>query len=172
MASAPSNGIGEIASTAPILPPIPALTTAVVPLPAPQAAAAAPLDAVQKAIDAINANLRGFRLSGDLRFRTDIQLREKNTNYPTSDNRSTPVQRARERYRFRLNIDKDLFYKDGDRAMATFHVQLATDPFNNPSTQDTDFAGISTRAPISINEAYMDFRPTKSLTLRAGRTTA
>ena len=130
------------------------------------------MDAVQKAIDAINANLRGFRLSGDLRFRTDIQLREKNTNYPTSDNRSTPVQRARERYRFRLNIDKDLFYKDGDRAMATFHVQLATDPFNNPSTQDTDFAGISTRAPISINEAYMDFRPTKSLTLRAGRTTA
>jgi hypothetical protein len=36
---------------------------------------------------------------------------------------------------------------------------------------DTDFAGISTRAPISVAEAYIDFRPTKGLTLRAGRTT-
>ena len=161
--SSPSRGIGEIASTTPILPPLPAVTTAVVPLPATQAAVAAPSDAVQKAIDAINANLRGFRLSGDLRFRTDIQVRESSPGF-------APVQRARERYRFRFNVDKDLFYKDGDRAMASFHVQLATDPFNNPSTMDTDFSGISTRAPISINEAYMDFRPTKSITLRAGRT--
>jgi hypothetical protein len=157
------GGIGEVASTAAILPPIPALTTVAVPLPTPQAAVAAPSDAVQKALDAINANLRGFRLSGDLRFRSDIQVRESNPNF-------APVQRARERYRFRFNIDKDLFYKDGDRAMASFHVQLATDPFNNPSTMDTDFAGVSTRAPISISEAYIDFRPTKSLTLRAGRT--
>ena len=158
-----SRGIGEVASTAPILPPLPALTTMAIPLPAPQAAIAAPSEAIQKAIDAINANLRGFRLSGDLRFRTDLQLRESNPNF-------APVQRARERYRLRFNIDKDLYYKDGDSAMASFHLQLATDPFNNPSTQDTDFAGISTRAPISINEAYIDFRPTKSLTLRAGRT--
>jgi hypothetical protein len=49
-------------------------------------------------------------------------------------------------------------------------LQLATDPFNNPNTMDTDFAGLATRAPISIAEAYMDFKPTKSLTLRAGRT--
>jgi len=170
-AATPSRGgFGEIASTTPVLPPIPALTTVVVPLPAPQAAAAAPSDAVQKAIDAINANLRGFRLSGDVRFRTDVQLRESNPNFPSSDNRSTPVQRARERYRFRFNIDKDLYYKDGDRAMASFHVQLATDPFNNPSTMDTDFTAFGTRAPISISEAYIDFRPTRSLTLRAGRT--
>jgi len=161
--AAPSRGIGEIASTTAILPSLPASTALASPLPAPQAAVAAPLDAVQKAIDAINNNLRGFRLSGDLRFRTDIQVRESSPGF-------APVQRARERYRFRFNVDKDLYYKDGDRAMASFHVQLATDPFNNPSTQDTDFSGISTRAPISINEAYMDFRPTRSITLRAGRT--
>ena len=170
--AAPSRGIGEIASTAAILPPLPALTAAVVPLPAPQAAVAAPSDAVQKAIDAINGNLRGFRLSGDLRFRFDSLSRSANTDLAPSDNRAIPQQRNRERYRVRFNVDKDLFYKDGaDRSLASFHLQLATDPFNNPSTMDTDFAGISTRAPISIAEAYVDFRPTKSLTLRAGRTT-
>jgi len=169
-APVPTREIGEIASTTAILPALPAATALASPLPAPQAAVASPTDAIQKAIDAINANLRGFRLSGDMRFRTDIQIREANTGLAPSDNRAVPVQRARERYRFRFNVDKDLFYKDGDRAMASFHLQLATDPFNNPSTQDTDFAGISTRAPISINEAYVDFRPTKGLTLRAGRT--
>jgi len=166
------GGIGEIASTAPILPPLPVLTTVAIPLPAPQAAVAAPSDAVQKAIDAINANLRGFRLSGDFRLRFDTLDRSANTDFGSSDNRSTPMQRDRERYRVRFNVDKDLFYKDGaDRSLATFHLQLATDPFNNPNTMDTDFAGLATRAPISIAEAYMDFKPTKSLTLRAGRTT-
>ena len=161
--ASPAKGVGEIASTTAILPALPAATAVANPLPMPQAAVAAPSDAIQKAIDAINANLRGFRISGDLRFRTDIQLRESSPGF-------APVQRARERYRLRLNLDKDLFYKDGDRAMATFHVQLATDPFNNPSTMDTDFTAFGTRAPISINEAYMDFRPVKSVTLRAGRT--
>jgi hypothetical protein len=171
VASAPSNGIGEIASTAPILPPIPALTAAVVPLPAPQAAVAAPSDALQKAIDAINGNLRGFRLSGDFRLRFDTLNRSANTSLPPSDNRAVPMQRDRERYRVRINIDKDLFYKDGaDRSLATFHLQLATDPFNNPNTMDTDFAALATRAPISIAEAYMEFKPTKGLALRAGRT--
>lgn len=166
------RGIGEIASTAPILPALPASTMLATPLPAPQAAVASPTDAVQKAIDAINGNLRGFRLSGDLRFRFDTLNRAANTDLPPADNRAIPQQRNRERYRVRFNVDKDLFYKDGaDRALASFHLQLATDPFNNPSTMDADFSGISTRAPISIAEAYMDFKPTKSLTLRAGRTT-
>jgi len=169
----PRGGIGEVASTTPILPPLPAATALATPLPLPQAPQPTPpLDAVQKAIDAINANLRGFRFSGDLRFRADLQFREANTNFGSSDNRSSAVQRARERYRVRLNLDKELFFKDGaDRSLASFHLQLATDPFNNPITQDTDFAGITTRAPISINEAWMDFRPTRSITLRAGRTT-
>lgn len=166
-----SRGLGEIASTTPILPPLPALTTIAVPLPAPQAVVAAPADNVQKALDAINGNLRGFRLSGDFRLRFDTLNRSANTTLPPSDNRAVPQQRDRTRYRIRFNTDKDLFYKDGDRAMASFHLQLATDPFNNPSTMDSDFAGISTRAPISIAEAYMDVRPTKNLTLRVGRTT-
>jgi len=174
--------LGEVASTTPIIPlgpaAVPATTLVFVPSPVPQAPqlpltspTAPPPDPIQRAIDSINGNLRGFRISGDFRLRTDVLVREKNTDFPTTDNRSTPQQRARERYRVRLNLDKDLFFKDGaDRSLASFHLQLATDPFNNPSTQDTDFAGISTRAPISINEAYMDFRPTKSLTLRVGRT--
>src|SRR6185436_6689267 len=40
---------GEIASTAAILPPLPALTTIAIPLPTPQGAVAAPVDTVQKA---------------------------------------------------------------------------------------------------------------------------
>jgi hypothetical protein len=170
-APAPSRGIGEIASTTAILPTLPAASALASPLPAPQAAVAGPSDAVQKAIDAINGNLRGFRLSGDFRLRFDTLNRSANTDLPPSDNRAIPQQRDRERYRVRFNVDKDLFYKDGaDRALATFHLQLATDPFNNPNTMDTDFAGLATRAPISIAEAYMDFKPTRSLTLRAGRT--
>ena len=142
------------------------------PGPVPQATAAAPApDAVQKAIDTINSNLRGFRLSGDLRFRTDLLFRQANTDLPPADNRAVPAQRARERYRFRLNVDKDLFFGEkSDRPLAHAHVQLATDPFNNPNTMDTDFTGVTTRAPISIAEAYMDFMPLKNLTFRIGRT--
>jgi len=40
VAPAPSRGVGQIASTAPVLPPLPAVTTVAVPLPLPQAAAA------------------------------------------------------------------------------------------------------------------------------------
>ena len=133
-AATPTRGIGEIASTTAILPTLPAATALASPLPAPQAAVASPTDAVQKAIDAINGNLRGFRLSGDFRLRFDTLNRSANTGLPPSDNRAIPQQRDRERYRVRFNVDKDLFYKDGaDRSLATFHLQLATDPFNNPT---------------------------------------
>ncbi len=174
--------LGEVASLNPVVPlgmaaslPVSTAASLAALAQAPPAAApvasAASVNAVQKAVEAINANLRGFRLSGDLRFRSDTLIREANTSLPPGDNRAVPAQRARERYRFRLNIDKDLFFSDkSDRPMAHAHVQLATDPFNNPSTMDTDFTGISTRAPISIAEAYMDFMPLKSLTLRIGRT--
>lgn len=163
-----------IASTVPLIPPGISLTprpNASSFVPEPQAAAPPTTDVLQKSIDAINANLRGFRLSGDLRFRTDTLYRQANTDYGSSDNRSTPAQRIRERYRVRLNVDKDLFSSDkSDRPLAHAHIQLATDPFNNPNTMDTDFTGITTRAPISIAEAYIDFMPTKSLTFRIGRT--
>jgi hypothetical protein len=175
------RNLGQIASTTPMLPPVHLADATATPAPAagpmynpplPQATAAAPApDAVQKAIDTINSNLRGFRISGDLRFRTDLLLRQANTDLPPADNRAVPAQRARERYRFRLNVDKDLFFGEkSDRPLAHAHVQLATDPFNNPNTMDTDFTGVTTRAPISIAEAYMDFMPLKSLTFRIGRT--
>jgi Putative porin len=167
--------LGEVASTTPIVPvgttaTLPAaLASFVAPAPDPQGPTTAP-DAVQKAIDAINGNLRGFRISGDFRFRNDLLVRSANTSLPPADNRAVPQQRDRERYRFRLNIDKDLFYSDkSDRALVHGHVQLATDPFNNPNTMDTDFTAFTTRAPISIAEAYIDFMPTKSLTFRIGR---
>jgi hypothetical protein len=165
--------LGEVASTSPIVPlgvASAAPPTLAAFAPAPQAAPVPAPDALQKAIDAINANLRGFRISGDLRFRTDLLIRSKNTDFPSGDNRSTPQQRARERYRVRINFDKDAFYRDDGPALAHFHVQLATDPYNNPNTMDTDFSAISTRAPFSIAEAYLDLTPLKGLSFRAGRT--
>src|SRR5262249_40278980 len=77
----------------------------------------------------------------------------------------------RERYRLRLNFDKDLFTKDVDSTpLVKAHAQLATEPFNNPLTMDTDYSGIDTQAPISVAEAWVDLTPVKGLTLRAGRT--
>ncbi len=175
--SVPPNTI-EVASTGPIVPPGRSSSlsassfVALSPEPqTPAAQAGGATDALQKAIDTINGNLRGFRISGDMRFRFDSLTRSANTSLGSSDNRSTPLQRDRERYRVRVNLDKDLFFSDkADRSLAHFHLQLATDPYNNPITMDTDFSGITTRAPFSIAEAYMDFTPLKGLTFRAGRT--
>jgi hypothetical protein len=168
------RSLGEVASTTPMIPlgTVAAAPPAVAFPPAPQAPGQTESsNAVQKAIDAINSNLRGFRLSGDLRFRFDLLDRSANTSLPPSDNRSTPQQRARERYRVRFNVDKDMFFSEkADHPLAHFHLQLATDPYNNPITMDTDFSGIATRAPFSIAEAYLDLTPLKGLTFRAGRT--
>src|SRR5712691_4469096 len=134
-------GTVTVASTTPILPQAAAVashatvtaffaTPVPAPLPQSQASVAGPTtDALQKAIDAINGNLRGFRISGDVRFRTDILYREANRDLPPGDNRAVPAQRARERYRVRLNVDKDLFFSEkADRPLAHAHIQLATDP--------------------------------------------
>ena len=168
VAGAPAQGrggIGEVASLAAILPvaPVPALA-----LPAPQAATAAPagpsLTDVSKRVDGLIRNVAGFRFSGDFRLRFDLQDRSGNAV-------AGPLQNVRERYRLRFNVDKDLFFSDtADRPLAHAHVQLATAPFNNPLTMDTDFAGVDTRAPFSVAEAYVDLFPTKALTLRVGRT--
>ena len=47
VALVPSRGVGQIASTAPVLPPLPAVTTSGTPLPVPQAAAAEPPSPLQ-----------------------------------------------------------------------------------------------------------------------------
>src|SRR6185369_10700855 len=50
-----------------------------------------------------------------------------------------------------------------------FDGQLSTGPFNNPLTLDQDFTAVTARAPISINEAWVEYRPKKAVTLQGGR---
>jgi uncharacterized coiled-coil protein SlyX len=133
----------------------------------PQAAVAA--QAGGPSLADLGARLSGYlrnvvRISGDMRFRYDLQDR-------SSNEVAGPLQNSRERYRFRLNFDKDLFLSDTSATpWVKFHAQLSTAPFNNPLTNDTDFSGIDTKAPISVAEAWMDVAPFKGFTLRAGRT--
>jgi hypothetical protein len=67
------------------------------------------------------------------------------------------------RYRLRLNFDTDIHPNLG------FHGQLATGAINNPLTFDQDFTAITTRHPLFISEAWIDYRPTKAIQLQAGR---
>ena len=98
-----------------------------------------------------------------MRFRYDLQLRTGNSVAP-------PLQNSRERYRFRLNFDRDLFVHEGDQTpQLSFTRKSLPEPFNNPITMDTDFTGIDTRAPVSVSEAWIDLAPTKSLAFRIGR---
>ena len=172
-AAAKFPSTGQIASTVAILPGTSAILTAQGPaatLALPQTAAASPTAAgptgadLSKRVDGLLRNLGGFRFSGDFRYRFDLQDR-------SSNNVAAALQNARSRYRFRLNADKDLFSKDGEeRPLAHLHLQLSTGPFNNPITNETDFSGFGTKAPLSIAEAYMDVMPLKGLSLRVGRT--
>jgi uncharacterized coiled-coil protein SlyX len=100
------------------------------------------------------------RVSGDFRLRFDSIFRS------ASDPPDPPlqhVQNVRARYRFRLNLDTDLYPN------LSFHGQLSTGPTNNPVTADQDFSAITARPPISINEAWIEYRPKKTVTLQGGR---
>lgn len=108
----------------------------------------------------VSHNLGGFAFSGDFRYRLDLQLRSGNEIAP-------PLQNARARYRVRLNIDKGI-----DRQVdpkLRFHMQLSTGPYSTPNTNDQDFAGLAVKHPFSISEAFLHYRPTNHLALRAGR---
>jgi len=100
------------------------------------------------------------RVSGDFRLRFDGIWRSASE---PPDPPLQHVQNVRARYRFRLNLDTDI------HPNLSFHGQLSTGPFNNPLTTDQDFTAISARAPISINEAWIEYRPKKSVTLQGGR---
>lgn len=174
LAAAPSNSpagtnsvrarsLGEVASLAPMSPTIPApsspvldsLTLLQVPKPAG--------NVVSEQLAKLSSLLGGMAFSGDFRLRADLIARSAN-------GVAGPAQNARGRYRLRFNIDKDLFMREGsERPLAKIHVQVATEPLNNPLTQDADFAGFSVRAPISLGEAWVDFNPTKYLSFRGGR---
>ena len=100
------------------------------------------------------------RVSGDFRLRFDGIFRSATD---PSDPPLPHVQNARMRYRFRLNLDTDLYPN------LSFHGQLATGAVNNPLTVDQDFTSITARHPLFISEAWIDYHPKKSLQLQAGR---
>jgi Putative porin len=114
------------------------------------------VDALGKRLDGISKGLGGFKFSGDLRFRTDAILRSANSV-------AGPLQNVRERYRVRLNVNKDVADQFG------FHVQLGTGTSNNPTTYDSDFAGMNTRGFLWLSEYYGDYHPTKNFSVRAGK---
>ena len=100
------------------------------------------------------------RVSGDFRLRFDGIFR------PATEPPDPPlehVQNARARYRLRINFDTDI------HPNLSFHGQLATGPLNNPLSTNQDFTSITTRAPMSLSEAWIEYRPNKSLLLQAGR---
>ncbi len=101
-----------------------------------------------------------FRLSGDFRLRFDGTFRRSSK---APDPPLDHVQNARARYRFRLNFDADLYPN------LSFHGQLATGPLNNQLSTNQDFSSLFVRHPFSIAEAWIEYRPTKSLTLQGGR---
>ena len=100
------------------------------------------------------------RISGDFRLRFDGIYRSS-THPP--DPPLDHVQNARGRYRFRLNLDTDLYPN------LSFHAQLATGPLNNQLSTNQDFTSITARAPFSLSEAWIEYRPTKSIQLQGGR---
>src|SRR5205085_5331007 len=100
------------------------------------------------------------RVSGDFRLRFDGIFRRATD---PADPPLAHVQNARMRYRFRLNLDTDLYPN------LSFHGQLATGAVNNPLTIDQDFSAITARHPFFLNEAWIEYRPKKSVQLQAGR---
>src|SRR6185369_10560507 len=101
-----------------------------------------------------------IRLSGDFRLRFDGIFRSASE---PPDPPLEHVQNARARYRFRLNFDANIYEN------LTFHAQLATGPVNNPLSTNQDFTSLGARPPFSISEIWVDYRPTKSIQLQAGR---
>ena len=101
-----------------------------------------------------------LKVSGDFRLRFDGIFRSATD--PT-DPPVAHVQNARARYRFRINFDNDLY------PTLSFHAQLGTGPANNPLTADQDFGGVTARHPFFINEAWIDYHPTKEVQLVGGR---
>ncbi len=126
------------------------------PLSPPTAPQSSESNDLSKKLEGVSKNLAGFKFSADLRFRTDAILRSANSV-------AGPQQNVRERYRVRLNVDKDL-----SPAFGT-HLQLSSGPANNPLTFDTDFSGITARHPFLLSEVYADYHPNKNVSFRIGR---
>jgi len=163
------SNLGEVASIRPV---IPAASAGAVAHPgiagSPSPGPAAPftqdqmqgytkkVDQLDKTVGALNKGLAGFKLSGDLRLRSDNVLRSSNSV-------SGPAQNVRARYRLRFNVDKAV------SDQIDTHFQLGSGTFNNPLTYDSDFNGTATRGPIFLTEAWGDYHPNKNVSLRGGK---
>jgi hypothetical protein len=115
------------------------------------------VDQLDKGLKALNKGLAGFKLSGDLRLRSDNIFRSSNSVTPT------PQQNVRARYRLRLNVDKAV-----DNIIDT-HLQLSSGTYSNPLTFDTDFSGTISRGPLFISEVYGDVHPNQNLSFLGGK---
>ncbi len=100
------------------------------------------------------------RVSGDFRLRFDGTFRSATD--PGEPN-VPHLQNVRARYRFRLNLDTDIY------KTLSFHAQLATGAFNNGLSSDQDFGGVIARQPFAISEAWIDYHPSRSIQLQGGR---
>ena len=101
-----------------------------------------------------------IRFSGDFRLRYDGIFRSA-TQPP--DPPLEHVQNSRARYRLRLNFDTDI------HPNLSFHGQLSTGPLNNQLATNQDFTSMTVRAPFSLSEAWVEYRPVKSVQLQGGR---
>lgn len=168
-AQVPVPDAGQVASLRPALSagppgdavPLPPTRTAALTSPAPPSQAEIQqythkVDELATRVDSALKNLGGFKISGDFRFRADVQARSGN-------DVAGPLQNIRSRYRLRLNLDKELDPR------FHFHLQLSTGPLNNGITNDQDFASTVAKHPFSIAEAYVDFHPNADFALRGGR---
>lgn len=111
----------------------------------------------------VSANQQRLRWYGDFRLRADTILRPALTDPPPGQPQLPHEQNARARYRLRLNFDADI------SPQLNFHGQLSTGRLNDPLDAEQDFTAITARHPISISEAWIEYRPTRSLQLQGGR---
>ena len=90
---------------------------------------------------------------GPVRFSGDFRLRFDGTFRSATEPPDPPLK----------NFDTD------SHSNLSFHGQLATGPLNNQLSTNQDFTSIAVRAPFSLSEAWIEYRPTKSLVLQGGR---
>src|SRR5688500_3041195 len=128
-----------------------ATTTAVAPEPEPQT----------PTVEQRLAKVEGQALKiGPVRVSGDFRLRCAGTFRSATEPPDPPldhVQNARARYRLRLNFYTDIYPN------LSFHAQLATGPLNSPLSTNQDFTSLTVRAPFALSEAWIDYRPTKSI---------
>ena len=97
-----------------------------------------------------------IRWGGEFRLYFDSLTRPASAAAPTAAN-------TRGRYLLHLNMDAAIHRTLG------VHVSLSTGAYNNPLTDIQDFGGGTSKHPISIAEAYADYRPNPYVTIQGGR---